>query len=368
MDINKVNLLLEDNPFIQLLYESANNVKVNNDIPQVDLSLLTKLVQKRLGIIFDLRKPELSDLQKRVQALFSVYSNKVSNPEVTHIVNYYISKYPLKITVSDLDVFIYRIIFDVNHLTGDIENILLHIPDKELFKKLLAIYEMKKQGKLDDAKLNEAKDMVYKSIEYSISDYYYGVYLKSIVYATAILYKTMLKHDFELHLLVTNILNDLILAIIGKKYTTGLNDLQIATMKTVILYLLLTYYLEYEPKDALNTASDLIAKSMKKPELSKQIYETITTIIPKYNNVTDIKYLGLYLEKLGITHISNVQLLIEISRRFKKYYAYILVAYPYLISSLIASKYPISETPVIKSKYVDDLEKYVVKNYVYKFV
>jgi len=358
----------------ELLNEESQTVM--NNAEEIDIKLLSRLIQRRLLINIDTSKvvdEYVSEFKSKIYQLFNTFSSKVSDNYVNHVVQYVISKYPLLVSISTVDVFIFKTIFDVSPINGEIQKVSLVVVNEDLFEtgaKLVKTY--------NEAPDNEKKtffDSVYQKIEYNIPDYYYGLFLKSSVLGLSLLNKSKTKHDFKLHLMVTNILTDLILRGFGKRYTSGLNDMKINLTRAVILYLILTHYFDYKPEDALQTSIKLVVEQYAKlnkitdknkiDELKKTLSDTIKTYVPKYNTITDLKYLGLYLEKLGIVYINTTQFLIEFARKFKKYYSYVLIAYPYLITTLIASLFPITDSPDIGSTdQVKQLEEYVFNEYI----
>jgi hypothetical protein len=362
------NVLLEE-----LLNETSQNVI--DDTTEIDVKLLSKLMQRRLMVTIDTTKlidESVAEFKKNLYQLFNVFSSKVSDEHVNYVTQYVVSKYPLLVSLSTVDVFIFKTIFDVSPINGEIQKVSLVVIDEELFNK--SIEFVKNYSEKSEQEKQEFFNEVYEKIELNVADYYYGVFLKSIVLALSLLNKSKVKFDYELHLLVTNILTDMILRGFGKKYTSGLDDTKINLTRTVVLYLLLVHYFDYKPDIALETSVKLVTEQYAKfnnitdknriEELRKYLLDTIKQNIPKYNLVTDIKYLGLYLEKLGIVFVNTTQFLIEFARKFKKYYSYIIVAYPYLVSTLIASLYPITESPDVGStELVKQLKKHVFENY-----
>ena len=388
-ELNKLDEILSKNcPIIEYLarYSDDDSIQeseyVNNNASELELKLISKLLQKRVAIELNLANPKkewieyTKQIKSRILQLFNTFSMKVSDNDTNHVVQYLLSKYPYSIAVIHVNPFLFKVIYDINLATMDIDKIIFLIDDEELFDEFLKEVKRVKEdneAEIQRAVLEKLIEKTVSKLEQDIIEYYYGMYLKYVVLSLATNISKV-RSDYDLHLLVTKIIVETILKGFGKKYTTGLDEYKIALTHTVVLYLLLTHYFNIDAKIALETAAQIVAEKVYRDRnnaktIAKKFITDITNAIPKYNLLTDMKYLGVYLEKLGILMINSTQFLINISKQYGKYYSFAVYSYPYLVSIIIASLYPINDSPSIGSENtVRALKDYVHQNYVLKTI
>ena len=386
-ELNKLDDLLSKScPIVEYLVRYDDSIQeseyVNNNASEMELKLISRLLQKKIAVELNLANPKkewsdyANEVKTRVIQMFNVFSAKVSDKDVNHVVQYLLSKYPYSIAVSHINPFLFKVIYDINLATMDIDKIIFFIDDEDLFDEFLKEVKRIKEdneAEIQRAVLEKLVDKTISELEQNITDYYYGLYLKYIVLSLA-LNVSKVRSDYDLHLLITKVIVETILKGFGKKYTTGLDDYKIALTHVVVLYLLLTHYFNMDAKNALETAAEIVAENVYSNKgdiktIVKKFITDITNTIPKFNLLTDMKYLGVYLEKLGILMINPTQFLINISKQYGKYYSFAVYSYPYLVSIIIASLYPISDPPSVGSENtVKALKNYVQQNYILRSI
>ena len=291
------------------------------------------------------------ELYNELIAILDAYTNKITGYPAKYVKKV-IDAELIKFSVVEKRQFHNYCVLSINPIDG-----------KPTFYVTIELNIVENVSKDKEEFINKIKDSVIKYVQLNINDIIYSIYQEIIRYSL-IKDFSKLKHDKDVFDLTVLIFSGFLLKVFGKKYAPTLTEEKISLTNLLIAYMIYTYYLKFDPRDALKIVIEHYQDNPKYKDVIDSFKEKAQQI--KIQNYTDIKHLGTLLDEFGIVNVPGTKFtFILINEIGTKTLLDLFASYPSLISNFVIVRYPVDyiSKKLLVGELNKKLEDTVVKNY-----